>query len=101
MISKNDYGILIGYTTFKTDHWRKPLFDCLKGYPNPRSKRELTSEAKSALVKVDEVLNDQLIRINITRGGDLIIAPQSIHLQDACGKKAHWNGSIYQWLQEK
>ena len=51
----------------------KPLFDCLKGYPNPSSKRELTSEAESALVKVDEALNDQLIRINITRGWDLII----------------------------
>ena len=49
----------------------KPLFDCLKGDPNPSSKRELTSEL--ALVKVDEGLNDQLIRVNIIRGWDLMI----------------------------
>ena len=51
----------------------KPLSDCLKGDPDPSSKRKLTSEAELALVKVDEALNDQLIRINITRGWDLII----------------------------
>ena len=50
----------------------KPLFDCLKGDPDPTSKRKLTSEAEPALVKVDEALNDRLIRINITRGWDLI-----------------------------
>ena len=77
------------------------MFDCLKGDPDPSSKRELTSEAESALVKVVEALIDQLISINITKGWDLIISPQSIHLHDACGKKTHWNGSIYQWPQEK
>ena len=51
----------------------KPLFDCLKSDPNPSSKKKLTSETESALVKVDEALNDQLIGINITRGWDLII----------------------------
>ena len=45
-----------------------PLFDCLKSDPNPSSKKKLTSETESALVKVDEALNDQLIGINITRG---------------------------------
>ena len=55
--------------TFKTDYCRfKALFDCLKSDSNPSSKRKLTSEAESALVKVDEALNDQLIKINITRG---------------------------------
>ena len=51
----------------------KPMFYCLKSNPNPSSKRKLTSEAELALVKVDEALNDQLIRINITREWDLII----------------------------
>ena len=51
----------------------KPLFNCLRGGHNPSSKRELTSEAESAFVKADEALNDQLIRVNITRGWDLII----------------------------
>ena len=71
----------------------KPLFDCLKGDPNPSSKRELTSEAKSALVKVDEVLNDQLIRINITRGGDLIILTTE-HTPTGC----LWQESPLKWL---
>ena len=35
--------------------------------PNSSSKRKLTNETESALVKVDETLNDQLIRINITK----------------------------------
>ena len=61
--------------TFKTDHCRFKTFDCFKSDPNPSSKRKLTSEAESALVRVDDALNDQLIRINITRGWDLIILP--------------------------
>ena len=59
--------------TFKTDYYRFKASDCLKGDPDPSSKRKLTSEAESALVKVDEALNDQLIRINITTRWDLII----------------------------
>ena len=41
--------------------------DCLKKNPIPSSKRKLTSETDLALIKVDEALNDQLIRINITK----------------------------------
>ena len=62
----------------------------LKGDPNPSSKRKLTSEA---LVKVDEVLNDQLIRINITRGGDLIILTTE-HTPTGC----LWQESPLKWL---
>ena len=51
----------------------KPLFDCLKSEPDLSCKRKLTSEVESALFKVDEDLNYQLIRINITREWDLII----------------------------
>jgi len=72
------------------------LFDCLKSDPNPSSKRKLVSEAELALVKVDEALNDQLIRVNITRGWDLIILASEHTPIGCCGKKAHWNGSIYQ-----
>ena len=66
------------------------MFDCLKSDPNPSSKRKLTNETESALVKVDESLNDQLIRINITKIEIKLFLPQNIHLQDACDKKAHW-----------
>ena len=41
--------------------------DCLKKNPIPSSKRKLTSETEVALVTVDEALNDQLIRVNISK----------------------------------
>ena len=76
LLTLNDFQKLLGDINWICPHLKlttadlKPLFDCLKGDPNPSSKRELTSEA---LVKVYEALNDQLIKINITRGWDLII----------------------------
>ena len=45
----------------------KPLFDYLKSDPNSSSKKKLTNETETALIKVDETLNDQLIRINNTK----------------------------------
>ena len=66
------------------------MFDCLKGDPNPSSKRELTSEA---LVKVYEALNDQLIKINITRGWDLIILATE-HTPTGC----LWQDCLLEWL---
>ena len=71
----------------------KPLFDCLKSDPNPSSKRELTSEAELALVKVDGALNDQLIRVNITRGWDLIILTTE-HTPTGC----LWQETPLEWL---
>ena len=71
----------------------KPLFDCLKGDPDPSSKIKLTSESESALVKVDESLNDQLIRINITRGWDLIILATE-HTPTGC----LWQEGPLEWL---
>ena len=44
--------------------------DCLKKNPSPSSKRKLTSETEVALVTVDEALNEQLIKINITKRRD-------------------------------
>ena len=79
LLTLNDFHKLLGDINWICPHLKltaadlKPLFDCLKSDPNPSSTRKLTSEAESALVKVDEALNDQLIRINITRGWDLII----------------------------
>ena len=79
LLTLNDFQKLLGDINWIRPHLKlttadlKPLFDCLKGDSDPSSKRILTSEAESALVKVDEALNDQLIRINITRGWDLII----------------------------
>ena len=79
LLTLNDFQKLLGDINWIHPHLKltgadlKPLFDCLKSDPDPSSKGELTSEAQSALVKVGEALNDQLIRINITRGWDLII----------------------------
>ena len=71
----------------------KPLFDCLKSDPNPSSKRKLVSEAELALVKVDEALNDQLIRVNITIGWDLIILTTE-HTPTRC----LWQEGPLEWL---
>ena len=71
----------------------KPLFDCLKGDPDPSSKRKLTSEVESAIVKVDEAMSDQLIRINITRGWDLIILTME-HTPTGC----LWQEGPLEWL---
>ena len=69
------------------------MFDCLKSDPDPSSKGELTSEAELALVKVDEALNDQLIRVNITRGWDLIILTTE-HTPTGC----LWQEGPLEWL---
>ena len=71
----------------------KPLFDCLKGDPDPSSKIKLTSESESALVKVDEALKDQLIRINIAIGWDLIILTTE-HTPTGC----LWQEGPLEWL---
>ena len=73
LLTLNDFQKLLGDINWTHPHLKltgadlKPLFDCLKSDPDPSSKGELTSEAQSALVKVGEALNDQLIRINITK----------------------------------
>ena len=72
MISKNYQGLL-GDSNWIRPHLKlttadlKPLFDYLKSDPNSSSKKKLTNETETALVKVDETLNDQLIRINNTK----------------------------------
>ena len=59
--------------TFKTDFCRFKAF-CLiaekNNNPNPSSKKKLTSVTQLAFVKVNEALNDQLIKINIAKKGD-------------------------------
>ena len=73
LLTLNDFQKLLGDINQIRPHLKlttadlKPLFDCLKSDPNSSSKRKLTNETESALVKVDETLNDQLIRINITK----------------------------------
>ena len=95
LLTLNDFQKLLGDINWIHPHLKltgadlKPLFDCLKSDPDPSSKGELTSEAQSALVKVGEALNDQLIRINITRGWNLIILNRE-HTSIGClCKKAH------------
>ena len=71
LLTLNDFQKLLGDINWIRPHLKlttadlKPLFNCLKSDPNSSSK--LTSETELALVKVDETLNDQLIRINITK----------------------------------
>ena len=73
LLTLNDFQKLLGDVNWIRPHLKlttadlKPLFDCLKSDPNSSSKKKLTNETESALVKVDETLNDQLIRINITK----------------------------------
>ena len=99
LLTLNDFQKLLGDINWIHPHLKlttadlKPLFDCLKGYPDPSSKRKLTSEAEPALVKVDEALNDRLIRINITRGWDLIILAME-HTPTGC----LWKEGPLEWL---
>jgi len=99
LLTLNDFQKLLGDINWIHPHLKlttadlKPLFDCLKGYPDPSSKTKLTSEAESALVKVDEALNDQLIRTNITRGWDLIILAME-HTPTGC----LWKEGPLEWL---
>ena len=71
LLTLNDFQKLLGDINWIRPHLKlttadlKPLFNCLKSDPNSSSK--LTNETELALVKVDETLNDQLIRINITK----------------------------------
>ena len=64
LLNLNDFQKLLGDINWIHPYLRlttadlKPLFDCLKGYPDPSSKRKLTSEMESAPVKMDEPLND-------------------------------------------
>ena len=64
LLTLNYFQKLLGDINWIHPHLRlttadlKPLFDCLKGYPDPSSKRKLTSEMESAPVKMDEPLND-------------------------------------------
>ena len=73
LLTLNDFQKLLGDINWICPHLKlttadlKPLFDCLKIDPNSSSKRKLTNETELAFVKVDETLNDQLIRINITK----------------------------------
>ena len=76
VLTLNDFWKVLGDINWIRPHLKlttadlKPLFDCLKSNPNSSSKRKLTNETESALVKVDETLNDQLIKINITKRWD-------------------------------
>ena len=73
LLTLNDFQKLLGDINWIRPHLKlttadlKPLFDCLKIDPNSSSKRKLTNETELAFVKVDETLNGQLIRINITK----------------------------------
>ena len=60
LLTLNDFQKLLGDINWICPHLKltttglKPLFDCLKSDPNSSSKKRLTNETESALVKVDE-----------------------------------------------
>ena len=60
LLTLNDFQKLLGDINWIRPHLKlttadlKPLFDCLKSDPNSSSKRKLTNETESALVKVNE-----------------------------------------------
>ena len=74
LLTLNDFQKLLGDINWIRPHLKlttadlKPWFDCLNIDPNSSSK--LTNETELALVEVYETLNDQLIRINITKRWD-------------------------------
>ena len=73
LLTLNDFQKLLGDINWICPHSKlttadlKPLFDYLKSDPNSSSKKKLTNETESALIIVDQTLNNQLIRINITK----------------------------------
>ena len=60
LLTLNDFQKLLGDINWIRPHLKlttadlKPLFDCLQRVPNSISKKKLTNETESALVKVNE-----------------------------------------------
>ena len=77
LLTLNDFQKLLGDINWICPHLKltsvdlKPFVWLLKNNnPNPSSKKKLTSVTQLAFVKVNEALNDQLIKINIAKKGD-------------------------------
>ena len=77
LLTLNDFQQLLGDINWICPHLKltfvdlKPFVWLLKNNnPNPSSKKKLTSVTQLAFVKVNEALNDQLIKINIAKKGD-------------------------------
>ena len=72
LITLNDYQKLLGDINWIRPYLKlttaelKPLFNILRGDPDPTSKRQLTTEAQEALEKVEAALSDSYVkRVNL------------------------------------
>ena len=73
LVTLNDYQKLLGDINWIRPYLKlttaelKPLFNILRGDPDPTSKRQLTVEAQEALHKVEKALSDSYVkRIELT-----------------------------------
>ena len=72
LVTLNDYQKLLGDINWIRPYLKlttaelKPLFNILRGDPDPTSKRQLTAEAQEALEKVEAALSDSYVkRVNL------------------------------------
>ena len=67
-----------------------PLFNILRGDPDPTSKRQLTAEAQEALDKAEAALSDSYVkRVNLqTNWQFLCLATPTARLREFYGKTA-------------
>ena len=68
LVTLNDYQKLLGVINWIRPYLKlttaelKPLFNILRGDPDPTSKRKLTAEAREALDKVEAALSDSYVK---------------------------------------
>ena len=69
LITLSDYQKLLGDTNWIRPYLKlttaklKPLFNILRGDPDPTSKRQLTAEAQEALGKAEAALSHSYVKI--------------------------------------
>ena len=69
LVTLNDYQKLLGDINWIRPYLKlttaelKPLFNILRGDPDPTSKRQLTTEAQEALEKVEAALSDSYLNM--------------------------------------
>ena len=68
LVTLNDYQKLLGDINWIRPYFKlataelEPLFNILRGDPDPTSKRQLTAEAQEALDKVEAALSDSYVK---------------------------------------
>ena len=100
LITLNDYQKLLGDINWIRPYLKlttaelKPLFNILRGDPDPTSKRQLTAEAQEALGKVEAALSNSYVkRIDLTMTWQFLclatpVAPTGVL----------WQGGPLEWI---